>query len=77
MSRLPSRRTLLRAGALATTLIPAAALAQRAFLRDALPSELLDPASGCGKSTLLRLVAGLDRPRRREALELLGLARDW
>ena len=44
MPRLPTRRTLLRATAVASTLIPAAALAQRTLLRDALSPALLDPA---------------------------------
>jgi NitT/TauT family transport system substrate-binding protein len=43
MSRFPTRRTLLRGAAVASTLVPATAIAQRAFLRDGLPTEL-DPA---------------------------------
>lgn len=43
MSRFPTRRTFLHAAAAASALVPAAALAQRAFLRDALPDPF-DPA---------------------------------
>ena len=43
MSRFPTRRTFLRAGAVAGTLLPASVLAQRAFV-GGLPTELLDPA---------------------------------
>lgn len=42
MSRFPSRRTFLRVAGLGSTLVPAAALAQHAFLR--LPSAELDPS---------------------------------
>ena len=44
MSRFTTRRTLLRGAAVASTLVPAAAIAQRAFLRDGLSAELFDPA---------------------------------
>ena len=44
MSRLTTRRTLIRGAAVASTLIPAAAIAQRAFLRDGLSPDLPDPA---------------------------------
>jgi len=43
MSRFPTRRTFLRAGAVTGTLLPASVLAQRAFV-GGLPTELLDPA---------------------------------
>src|SRR5882757_2549572 len=43
MFRFPTRRTFLRAGAVAGTLLPASVLAQRAFV-GGLPTELLDPA---------------------------------
>ena len=44
MSRFTTRRTLLRGAAVASTLVPAAAIAQRAFLRDSLSPESFDPA---------------------------------
>lgn len=43
MSRFPTRRTFLHAAGAASALVPAAALAQHAFLRTALPDSL-DPA---------------------------------
>ena len=44
MSRFTTRRTLLRGAAVASTLVPAAAIAQRAFLRDGLSPGSFDPA---------------------------------
>jgi len=44
MSRFTTRRTLLRGAAVASTLVPAAAIAQRAFLRDGLSPDSFDPA---------------------------------
>jgi NitT/TauT family transport system substrate-binding protein len=55
MSRFPTRRTLLRGAAVASTLVPATAIAQRAFLRDGLSPEL-DPAicrASYGESVVL------------------------
>ena len=52
MSRFPTRRTFLRAGAVAGTLLPASVLAQRAFV-GGLPTELLDPATPVDDALLL------------------------
>lgn len=44
MLRLANRRAFLRAAAVGSALVPAGAVAQRFFVRDGLPPELLDPA---------------------------------